>query len=93
MALPPDERRDYRYDDPHYVQCRWCGKWINGSDPARAPSGGKTTIDAGCRSSQPEISSQSRRLQFAFHPSMYVGQSHGIDVVASDALERATAGL
>jgi hypothetical protein len=35
MALPPDERRDYRYDDPHYVQCRWCGKWINGSDPAR----------------------------------------------------------
>ena len=24
---------------------------------------------------------------------MYVGQSHGIDVVASDALERATAGL
>jgi RNA polymerase-binding transcription factor DksA len=26
---------DAVYDDRHYVQCRWCGKWINGSDPAR----------------------------------------------------------
>jgi hypothetical protein len=26
---------DAVYDDSHYVQCRWCGKWINGSDPAR----------------------------------------------------------
>jgi hypothetical protein len=22
---------DAVYDDRHYVQCRWCGKWINGS--------------------------------------------------------------
>jgi two-component sensor histidine kinase len=26
---------DAAYDDSHYVLCRWCGKWINGSDPAR----------------------------------------------------------
>jgi hypothetical protein len=30
-----DSSDDAVYDNPHYVQCRWCGKWINGSDPAR----------------------------------------------------------
>jgi hypothetical protein len=30
-----DNSDDAVYDNPHYVQCRWCGKWINGSDPAR----------------------------------------------------------
>jgi hypothetical protein len=30
---------DTVYDDPHYVQRRWCGKWINGSDPARVGGG------------------------------------------------------
>jgi hypothetical protein len=30
-----DGSDDAVYDNPHHVQCRWCGKWINGSDPAR----------------------------------------------------------
>jgi hypothetical protein len=30
-----DSSDDAVHDNPHYVQCRWCGKWINGSDPAR----------------------------------------------------------
>jgi hypothetical protein len=35
---------DTVYDDPHYVQCRWCGKWINGSDPARVGGGAPRSL-------------------------------------------------
>jgi hypothetical protein len=36
-AIDNANSNDAVYDDSHYVRCRWCGKWINGSDPASLP--------------------------------------------------------
>ncbi|WP_029582755.1 hypothetical protein [Bradyrhizobium sp. URHD0069] len=33
-AIDNANSSDVVYDGSHYVHCRWCGKWVNGSDPA-----------------------------------------------------------